>query len=108
MDDVPRCCLRRATRGPERVRRSEVAGSDVDDTILAPYVYRETAALKDLSIGRLSRGPQLRQACSRPNAEDAGQSQQRKDEGGSFQGPQFSVGNPFPLPPFADPSALEG
>jgi hypothetical protein len=36
-----------ATSGPERVRRSEVAGSDVDDTILAPYVYRETAELKD-------------------------------------------------------------
>jgi hypothetical protein len=27
----------------------------VDDTILAPYVYRETAALKDLSIGRFER-----------------------------------------------------
>jgi hypothetical protein len=36
-----------ATSGPERVRRSEVAASDVDDTILAPYVYREAAELKD-------------------------------------------------------------
>ena len=46
-----------ATRGPERLRRSGVTQSDVDGTILAPCVYREATALKDLSIGRLSRGP---------------------------------------------------
>ncbi len=37
--------------------------------------------------------------------QDVGQSQQRKDEGGSFRGSQFGVGDPFPVPPFAHPSA---
>ena len=36
-----------ATRDPERLRRSGVAQSGVDGTILAPVVYREATALKD-------------------------------------------------------------
>ena len=108
MDEVPRCCLRCATRGPERLQRSGVARGDVDDTILAPYVYREAAALKDpwhrKVVERTSAAPSL--FAPEPRKMPVGQ--QRKDNGGSFQGPQFGVGDPFPVPPFAYPSALEG
>jgi hypothetical protein len=48
-------------------------------------------------------------SCAKPvrgrTPQDAGQSQRRKDEGGSFRGSQFGVGDPFPVSPFAYPSA---
>jgi hypothetical protein len=43
----------------------------VADSIFAPCVYREAAALKDLSIGRLSRGPHLRLFASGDAAYDS-------------------------------------
>jgi hypothetical protein len=39
--------LRRATSGPERLWRSRITQSDMNDSALAPRVHSEAAALKD-------------------------------------------------------------
>ena len=75
---------------------SASAGSDVYDSILGPCVYREATALKDPQRA-VERTPAALSLFAPERRKMPVRLSRRKDEGSSFQGPQFDVGDPFPL-----------